>query len=367
MATNQLISLSDNIVQQRMQMAVDNQPIRREISLSQIKIIDSNSIEYNGHAIKLSTQAFKDLMNILKVPTAFADRFKTIAGLEAQQKFINAIKNVMASSGNRTVTLVLNPTTMEIVAIHKTNKNLISNASALGFIDTILNESGLSVANFNINKDNGGIAINAFSTGMQFNVPGMKDEHFIGGISFSNNPTTGFQVSPYINRLICANGLVTRGFEEQFKLTKLDEKEMSRFLEHLKEMRDNRYQPHGFIDAVGRTSNTNASLAEMYMVSNAIRNITDIGKDELEPWVPIKSTQAAFARIGVDTDLLDSTRLKNAKTGTNVWDLINGLTHFATHDNGFEINDYDRTRLQVVAGELLTKKLDMENQVRSPF
>lgn len=367
MATNQLTSLSDKIVLQKMALAVESQPIRREVSLQQIKIIDKSSIEYNGHPIKITEQAFKDMMGILKVPTAFVDRFKGIVGPDAQQKFINTIKNVMASSGNKTVTLVLNPNTMEIVAVHKTNRNLISNQTAVDFIGNIINESGLSVANFNINSDNGGIAVNAFSTGMQFNVPGMKDEHFIGGISFTNNPTNGFQVSPYINRLVCANGMVTRGFEEQFKLTKLDEKEMAKFLEHLKGMRDNRYQPHGFLDAVSRTSNTQASLDEMYMVERAIRNVSDIKRDDLEPWVQVKSTEAAFARIGVDTNILDAKKLKNAKTGTSVWDLINGLTHFATHDNGYEINDYDRTRLQVVAGQLLTKDLDMENLVRTPF
>jgi hypothetical protein len=367
MATNQLISLSDNLVQSRMAAAIEAQPIRREVSLQQIKIIDNEAIEYNGHPVKMSHEAFKDFMSILKVPTAFVDRFKNIVGPEAQQKFINTIKNVMASSDNKTVTLVLNPNKMEIVAVHKTSRNLVSNTTAIDFITNIIHESGLSVADFNINTDNGGIAVNTFSTNMQFNVPGMKDEHFIGGISFTNNPKNGFQVSPYINRLVCANGMVTRGFEEQLKLTNLSEKEMGKFMEHLKGLRDNRYQPAGFIDAVNLMSNTNASLAEMYMVENAIRNVSDIKRDELEPWVQVKSTEAAFARIGIDTNTLDNSKLKNAKTGTTVWDLINGLTHFATHDNGYEISNYDRTRLQVVAGQLLTKDPDMGNLVRSPF
>jgi hypothetical protein len=96
-------------------------------------------------------------------------------------------------------------------------------------IHNIINDAGLEVADFSVNESNGGIAVNAFSTNMRFDVPGMKDEHFIGGISFTNNPSNGFQVSPYINRLVCANGLVTRGFEEQYKLTKLDDAEMNQF------------------------------------------------------------------------------------------------------------------------------------------
>lgn len=362
-----LVSLAESLVQQRMQQAIEAQPIRREVALQDVKIIDNETVEYNGRRVKITNTAFKDMMGILKVPTAFVDRFKGIVGPEAQQKFLNTIKNVMASNGSRNVTLVLNPRSMEIVAVHKTNRNLISNSTALGFIHNVINDAGLDVADFSVNESNGGIAVNAFSTNMNFEVPGMKDEHFFGGISFTNNPTNGFQVSPYINRLICANGLVTRGFEEQFKLTKLDDAEMNQFTMHLKELRKNNYQPHGFVDAVRLTNGTNASLAEMRSAANAIWSVADVNKEDIESWIPIKSTEQAFNRIGVDAEALDNAKAKNAKTGTSVWELINGITHFATHDNGIEISDYDRRRLQVVAGQMLTKKLDMENLVRSPF
>jgi hypothetical protein len=161
--------------------------------------------------------------------------------------------------------------------------------------------------------------------------------------------------------------MVTRGFEEQYKLTRLDEAEMNRFMEHLQSLRHNSYQPFGFTDAVRLCANTNASLHEMEFAANAIRNVADVDYDMLQEWVPVKSTNQAFARIGVDTQILDAAKKKNAKTGTTVWDLINGITHFATHDNGIQLTDYDRRRLQVVAGQMLTKVPDMSNMVRTPF
>ena len=362
-----LTSLSQHLVESKMAEAIEVQPIRKEVALQQIKIIDQTCVEYGGHRIAITPQAFKDMMSILKIPSNFADRFRGIVGQEAQEKFINTIKNVMAQSSNKTVTLVLNPKDRTVVAVHKTNRNLISNTAATDLIGRILNDSGLSVADFSINSDNGGIAVNTFSTNNRFEIPGMKDEHFIAGISFTNNPTNGFQVSPYINRLVCANGMVTRGFEEQYKLTRLDEAEMNKFMEHLQSLRHNSYQPFGFTDAVRLCANTNASLHEMEAAAHAIRNVADVDYDMLQEWVPIKSTNQAFARIGVDTQILDAAKKKNAKTGTTVWDLINGVTHFATHDNGIQLTDYDRRRLQVVAGQMLTKIPDMSNQVRTPF
>ena len=363
----QLTSLSDNIIAARMAEAVAVQPIRKEVSLQSIKLIDEESIEYQGHRLKISMGAFKDLLEILKVPKTFMDRFKGIVGIESQQKFINSLKNVIAASGSGNATLVLNPTTREVIAIHKSSRNLLSNQSATEFISNIISDSGLSVADFSINRDNGGIAINTFNTGTHFDIPGLKDEHFITGISFTNNPRNGFQITPYVNRLVCANGLITRGFQEEFKITKLDEITMNTFMGSLKDLRKNNYIPTGFVDAVRLTNSTRASLAEMQFAANAIVDASGAKRADIESWIPVTSTEAAFNRIGVDIDSMDMAKRKNAKTGTTVWDVINGVTHFATHDNGFDISDYDRRRLQVVAGNLLTKKLDMENIVRTPF
>lgn len=83
--------------------------------------------------------------------------------------------------------------------------------------------------------------------------------------------------------------------------------------------------------------------------------------------VPLKYNEAAYNRIGVDTHLLRAGQLKNAKSSITVWELINGLTHFATHHNGFDIDEYTRRRLQIQAGKILTDEHDMANFVRSPW
>ena len=88
---------------------------------------------------------------------------------------------------------------------------------------------------------------------------------------------------------------------------------------------------------------------------------------ELEAWVPLQKTRARYHASGLDTITMSKEQKKNAKTGTPIWDVINGLTHFSTHDNGFRIDDTDRRRMQVEAGRMLTKGYDMANAVKSPF
>jgi hypothetical protein len=58
---------------------------------------------------------------------------------------------------------------------------------------------------------------------------------------------------------------------------------------------------------------------------------------------------------------------KNAKTGTTIWDMVNGLTHFATHESVFKLHDDDRRHIQKEAGKIMSSTFDMENIVVSPF
>jgi hypothetical protein len=88
---------------------------------------------------------------------------------------------------------------------------------------------------------------------------------------------------------------------------------------------------------------------------------------ELEAWVPLQATRAKYHLHGLDTITMSKEQKKNAKTGTPIWEVINGLTHFSTHDNGFRIDDTDRRRMQVEAGRMLTKEFDMANIVKSPY
>ncbi len=82
----------------------------------------------------------------------------------------------------------------------------------------------------------------------------------------------------------------------------------------------------------------------------------------LEQWIPYVTTNERFIGAKMDPLLYSDEQKKRAKTGTSIWDIINGMTHFASHDNGMRLKDESRRRLQKEAGLLLTKKVyDMQN------
>lgn len=373
----EIITLSQNIFSQRAQESINKQPLRRTVNLAELEIIDDEHIGFKGVSVKITKTAFQDLMRILKIPTAFIQRFGEIMAEkpEAKRSFINSIKNILGTrgSGGKNVTLVLSQESREVIAVHKTERNLISNANFMEVVTQCIDSNQLDVVDFSINPD-GNTVINALNTKQQFGIgnpndnPLYKDEFFHGGVSFANDPKNGFVISPYINRLVCANGSVHRGFQETYKLTSTDSDTMKKFFSDLSVLAKKGFKPETFIARVEESMNLKASLSELYSVKKAIKAVAkDIKPEEMERWVPIKYNDAAYNRIGIETHLLRAGQLKNAKSSISVWELINGLTAFATHHNGFDISDYDRRGLQIQAGRLLTDEHDMSNFIRNPW
>lgn len=372
MTGKKLVTLSQNIFKDCAENAINKQPIRKEVYLAEIELLSKDKIGYKGSEIAMSKEAFSDLLKILNIPQAFINRFSEMMAEkpQARQQFINTVKNVMSNrgSGSSSVSLVLSKESKQIIAIHKNVRNLISNAGMLDVVSKVVNDNNLSVVDFSV-SNNGEVVINTVDQKSEWGIDGLKDEVFTGGVSFVNNPKNGFIISPYVNRLVCANGMVTRGFGEQFKLTSVSGNEMQKFFSDLANLAKTGYRPEKFVERVEEAHELKASLAEMYKVKAAIKNaVPDITKEELENWVPLIYTENAYKRIGIEPHLLRQAQLKNARTDTSVWDLINGLTHFATHNNGFNnISEYERRRLQMEAGRLLTDDHDMANFVRCPF
>ena len=375
--SNKIITLSQSIFSQRAQESINKQPLRRTVNLAELEIIDEEHIAFKNVSIKITKTAFTDLMRILKIPTAFIQRFGELMSEkpEAKRSFINSIKNILGTrgSGGKSVTLVLSQESKEVIAVHKTERNLISNSSFMDVVSQCIDSNQLDVVDFSINGD-GNTVINALNTKAQFGIgnpnenPLYKDEFFHGGVSFSNDPKKGFVISPYVNRLVCANGSVHRGFQETYKLTSTDSDTMKKFFSDLSALAKKGFKPETFIQRVEEAMNLKASLSELYSVKKAIKGVAkDIKPEELETWVPLRYNEAAYNRIGIETHLLRAGQLKNAKSNISVWELINSLTAFATHNNGFDISEYDRRGLQIAAGAMLTNEHDMSNFVRSPW
>jgi len=361
-------TLTNSLIEKKKVETLEAQNLRKVVSFRDIKLIDEKSIEYKGQNIKLTESSFKDLVSLLGMSQSFTKNFETLFTKEAKMQFMNTLKNAMSSNQSKLneVTLVLNPISRSIVSIKKGSTSLISNQQFLGIAENILDNNSMDITNWSVDPHTGIVRINAFNPNALFNVKGLSDEVFTGGVSLINSPQKGFEVLPYINRQFCSNGMTSPFAEESYILNSLDNGSMEKFFENINGLRKNNFAPTGFADRVRIANETPASLAEMKTAHNLIKSYTG---ERTSNWINLDENMNAYHAAGFET--LTSAQMSGAKSNTSIWDITNAVTHVATHlPNIIDTNmeSYDQTRLMVDAGKIFGKKVfDHENNMPNVF
>jgi hypothetical protein len=351
-----ITTLSTEMFNQAKAEAVTNQLIRKEISLSEFNVVDNNHIQIDGIAIEVTDKAFGKLLGRLRIPKAFAKRFSEGFGNDGLRQLVQMMKTAKSSANDQTVTLLVDPSTRKITDILPAGYASISNESFFDFATRYIDQYGLGVTHVGSNPY-GGSQINCVSQNGIFSVPGMKDEVFQTGVTFRNTPTRGLEVSPFLNRLICTNGMTSTAFAENYGLHSLNDKSINEFNEHMIRMASTGFQPVGLADTIRKAHNTDASLAEMQKAVSALLGTDQrVDYDYIQRYIPIDRAMKAYDMAGADPNTFTQVQLKNAKSGMSVWDIVNGMTNFASNDTRYKIDDQKMGNLMVTAGNILTKK-----------
>jgi len=357
----QIQTLSNEVIQNRKAETLNSQSIRKTVAIRDIDLIDDKTIEYQGKRLEITTDAFKGLMKIIGMSQTFAKKFETLFNTETKAKFINTMKNAMATQLNE-ITIILSPTTKRIVGFSKKATDLISHERFIGLADRLIDQHGFEVANWGVDGNKGSVTINAFNPKASFGVNGLSNEVFQAGITMKNSPLGGIQVMPYVNRLWCANGCTTAMAAESYALANLSGDSLEKFHEHMQQLRRNNFVPTGFQDRVKEAVATPASMKELSWAHNQIKR--HVG-DKADNWIPLSENESAYTKANIG--IIDP---KAAKSNQSIWSVVNGMTHVATHaPDLFAMNmqDKDSTELMVQAGNLLGKQWNFQSATRSPF
>ena len=351
-----ITTLSQSAFDVKKAEAINNQLMRKEISLSEFNVIDNNHIELDGVKIEVTDKAFGKLLGRLRIPKAFAKRFSEGFGNDGLKQLITMMKSMKSSKNDQTVTLLVDPSNRKITDILPAGYASISNESFIDFAERYINQYNLDVTHMG-SSQYGGTQINCVSPQGMFNVPGMTNEVFNTGVTFRNTPTRGLEVSPYLERLICANGMTSTAFAENYGLHNLNDKNINEFNEHMIRMASTNFQPVGLADNIKKANNTDASLAEMQRAASSILSLDkNVDYEYVQKYIPVERAFKAYSQLGADPNTFTKAQMKNAKSGMSVWDVVNGMTNFASNDTKYNVNEGKMGNLMVTAGNILCKK-----------
>jgi hypothetical protein len=362
-----IITLGSPLIAQKRQDTINSQAIRKTVAFADINILDDKTIEFKGSRLHVTPDFFKQLLKMIGMSQTFAGKFESLFNVETKTAFINRIKDAMASNagGLAEVTLIVNPTTKSVIGLAKNATDMISNDRFLDVVDRIVDQNGLEISNWSIDPMKGMVNINTFNPKAEFQVAGLNDEVFKGGVTFQNSPNGGFQVLPYVNRMWCTNGLTTAFAQEAYTLQSLDAGTMEKFFEQLNDLRKRNFAPSMFSDQVKQAIATPASISEL---QNGYYMIEKFAGERTDNWIPLKENMNAYAKNGFE--FMSAAQMKGARSNTSIWDLVNGVNHFASHGASIidtNMQDYDATRLMVQAGNIFGKQYDHANQMPDIF
>ena len=73
-------TLSQSIFDERAKMAITKTPIRKEVSIKDIEILNDTTLKLEDHQIKMNKEAFKGICKIVGLPVGFDKTFTASFG-----------------------------------------------------------------------------------------------------------------------------------------------------------------------------------------------------------------------------------------------------------------------------------------------
>ncbi len=333
-------------------IALETAPIRKVINTGDISV-KGDKIFISNKEVQFSNNGIKRLAEILGIPTAFTNKYSSIFGGEGVNKLITHIATGLGSK-NKKVMLMGSPTSKTIIDVKSAAHKYISTTSLLKIVEDTLNDNNdLIVSNFSVDPY-GQLRVDTLNTVKHLNFG--KNEDFFAGLNFTQSPSSGTQLSQYMFRQICTNG--SFGKDDIKIMSGYDDDVVKALYSEIEKAAKDDFVPIGFGDRLKRASNTSASLSELRSA------ITHIDIESIDKFLPYNQIMHDLRGRRIDPNLLNAQQQRNCRIGCSVWDVINAMTDYASHDYGYGLSQEESRLIQVDASKILFKaNFDTENLI----
>lgn len=343
--------------------AMRNEPLAYKCSLTDIDIVDENHIKVKGFTLPCNPNVLKDFGKILKVPQNFLKDFETSFGKDGKLRFINFLKDAVSLNRNKIISIIGDRQSKRILGI--ASGDFMPYEMYFRIFDELMNKHEFEIKDMVF--DNNRLAINAILRKGQFNVGGVDQENFFPGFTFRSDLAKGTTLDSYIYRLVCSNGMIAPDHNDPINFGPdgtLGSPTAEDFFRRIDKLNENGLIPASFKDNVTKAINTNASFAEVKSAAFQLERTSERAKPFIDSFIPINSIKSQLGAKGIELSKLNANQEKSIITGVKIWDLVNGITDFASHDYGFDVNPSSKIGLQIHANAILTKRaFDTENLV----
>lgn len=350
--------------------AVENQPRFYRSRLKNFRLESSNEVMLEGKKFPLSDEGLNSIRDFVQMPKRFSNRMSKNLGDDATISLMDALRKSKAGmNDDKQIFVVFNSDSNEVRAVNDYYPRL-TREGYFDLVERVIDEYGLNIVGFSEDEDQDILRVKTEKKGEKVRLADVENEVFRAGPTFVSQ-LGSLAIHSFMMRMVCTNGAIARREDQDFQ-AKLNREDMTEFFEYLNELAENNFVPEGFRENAYAAMNHAASLDEMQTVRGYMRSVMDENPTmestvEIDRFLDYNECVAGYHDIGVNIDDLTRREKRNAPANVTMWELMNNLTSFATHDPldiGFDESDGDY--MITKAGELLSKKFDTANLPPQP-
>lgn len=326
------------------QEVLDTQPISKQFHLSEIDIINLNTIAVDNKELSLSKNALSDLVDALSLKQSVRNKLSKMTSNE-QAQLLNNIKRTFTKTHNRQVNIIVNKN--KVVSRIKNKTKSISADVSLKITENLLQKaSKITNASFN----NGSYNISFLENGNEFEAAG-TNEKFLGGKIIKFDPFDGLRYDEYSYRQICSNGSFGYAYGLIASLNEPNKDSLFEFMKVIDNHSSDSFNKK-LSEDINKLSNYTLSINELVTIkkfsnTNGLDCISqDFYMDEI------------FKRYDEHYKDANKEVQKFLNSPFNYWEAINKLTYIGSHANKYNISEYQGSLINNFAGQLITKKPD---------
>ncbi len=353
--------------------ALDQQPLLYDTNLSDVQVDSDESVTVDGKTLPMDRSGLDDLRSIAGVPKRFSRRADDYLGDGTSTRLVEAMRSGLAEENDRPVSVAIDRSDESVVGLNDNISQMISMEGYFDLAERIIDRYDLDIDDTVIGTD-GTVRMSLKKGDRQVNLDGfgeaLDEETFKAGLSIASR-LGQIEFKSYLYRLICTNGMIGEFWGDDMEINSLDTDAVFDLFDSIDQVADNGFLPESFGDAVSRANSTYASLRELEDIHSSIaRHYNGENPEQVERFVDLRSVRSEYRNEGIEPTELTQRQKRNAITPVKLWDAVNGLTRFASHDftsEGFNASDVDQSRLMIKAGGLLERdRFDAENLVPIP-
>lgn len=342
------------------ELAIKSQPLIVDMPLSKFDLGMNQTLKIDGKIMPVTDKAYEMFLNdILGVDPEFVTRFKEATDQKVQLSMLQVLKNGLVRMGNQSVNMVANKDKRLIVGFNPANRRHLTNEVFISLVEMILNKyPHLLIRRFDVDE-NGGMQILTNTERMVTFNEISEQERFLGGLTFMNDAENGSSFGFNLLRIICENGMLhdVENFSK-FKIGQ-DPKSIDNMLNAIEKKNQTDFVSGYLKDKINKANNVEASVRELEFARKFILDNSTLKPGNIDSFLPITSVQQDLAKKGIEYANLDKLQSAMCPTGLKLWDVVNVVTDFGSHDYGFNANSH---AIQKQAGGLFfRKKFDGES------